>query len=154
MKAKLAAAAAALTFAATTAAGAAQPPTSGTIELASATNRTTCQIVGDDYGWAGGAICHTGWVDEGDLDNDLNVAVPDELGSQHYYMAGWRVGWVQRHHSMPVWIANWRENKPGIVYQLTWLDPYAGDSAGHIFPTIEQAKAKVETAFELRLEAK
>lgn len=67
MKAKLVAAAAALTFAATTTAGAAQPPNSGTIELASATNRTTCQIVGDDYGWAGGAICihrtNTGWPD-------------------------------------------------------------------------------------------
>ena len=75
------------------------------------------------------AICHTGWVDEG-------------------------VGWVQRHHSMPVWIANWLVNEPGAVYGLTWLDPYAGDSAGHIFPTIEQAKAKVETVFELRLEAK
>lgn len=100
------------------------------------------------------AICHTGWVDEGDLDNDLNITVPDQLGSQHYYVAGWRVGWVQRHHSMPVWIANWLVNEPGAVYGLTWLDPYAGDSAGHIFPTVEQAKAKVETAFEQRLGAK
>lgn len=99
------------------------------------------------------AACHTGWVDEGDLDNDLNIATPDELGSAHYYVAGWRVGWVQRHSSMPVWIANWLENKPGIIYQLAWLDPYAGDSAGHIFPTAEQAKAKVESKFSQHLEA-
>ena len=89
--------------------------------------------------------CHTGWVDDGDLDNDLNVVVPDRFGTQQYYLAGWRWGWVSHHHSMPVWVANWRENRPGIVYQLTWLDPYMGDSAGHIFPTAEQARAQVES---------
>jgi len=64
---RAAAAATALAMGLSTAAGAAQPAAGDTIELASANGRTSCQIVGDDYGWAGGAICihraASGWPD-------------------------------------------------------------------------------------------
>ena len=69
MKAKIAATAAAtaLVMGLSAVAGAAQPPAGDTIELTSVNGRTSCQIVGDDYGWAGGAVCihrtASGWPD-------------------------------------------------------------------------------------------
>ena len=67
IRALIAAFSAAIAMATPAAAGAAQPPSGSAIELASVNSRTTCQIVDDDYGWVGGAICihrtHTGWPD-------------------------------------------------------------------------------------------
>lgn len=64
---RTAAAAAAIALGATAPAGAAQPAAGDNIELTSANGRATCHIVGDDYGWAGGAIClhrsASGWPD-------------------------------------------------------------------------------------------
>lgn len=58
------------------------------------------------------------------------------------------VGWVDINDRIPgTFVCNWRTR----MFPAKWADPYAGDSAGHVHPTREAAKAAVESKLnELR----